>query len=141
MKPPDEISGKRELVELIQSEWEVRGPEVREIWETVLSNFEQQASTNQPPRNEDAIIHVVFREAQERHKNRQKYATEEAVNQVRKELGGILKNKFPNKDPDHWIAECTRSRCQFDFVVNDSKVDTVLCPECTHQLHIDPAPE
>jgi hypothetical protein len=140
MKPPAEIESFEELVQTFSDEWGIEQKEAESIIGRVVIEMSKASEINltatQFLRH---ILSEAYREAGDRHRKRNEFDSKNAENELREEKGGILKNSYPNSDPENWVGICQERFCGFDRLTMENKVDEVLCPECSRELWIEPA--
>lgn len=140
MKPPADLDDYEEMKEEVVSNLRVDEEELESIMGRVFIETSDPENIHTDVENYiDVLLSRVYREAFERDKKREEYNTKEKVDELREEKGGILKNVYPNTDPDQWEARCEATYCRFDAYYSDTKVDEVICPVCGRELRIDPA--
>lgn len=140
MKPPKDIDDYEEMKEEVISNLNVDEKELESIMGRVFIETSDPNNIHTDVEGYiDILITYSYREAVERNKKREKYDTKEKIDELREEKGGILKNKYPNANPDEWEARCEARFCGFDSYYTDNKVDEVICPVCSRELRIDPA--
>jgi len=139
MKPPGDLNSYDEMEEEVTSNLEVDSEELESIMGRVFIEMSTTEEINTDVEGYiDILISQAYREAARRDEKREEYNTRKKINELREEKGGILKNEYPNADPDKWKARCEARFCKFDAYYTDNKVDEVICPECGRELQIDP---
>lgn len=138
MKPPAEIENIDDLFHTVITELDVDIQELMAILGNVSGAYSESDEINADVDKTLAIlINQTYREAVRRDKNREKYETKSAEDELRDKKGGVLKNKYPN-GANEWKAICEEKFCGFDYLSMDNKVDQVLCPVCSSELWIEP---